>query len=205
MRGFFNAENGLWQIFGFIADIVVLSLLWTVFSIPLITAGAASCALYDTVAACFRRKEQDYLRRFFRTFRREFRNSLLPTLLWGGVILGAFLLFRAAVNSVSGGIAIFVTAAGIAGMILLLGIAGWVFPLLSRFTLDFPSLCGNAVRLALGHVLATFAIGAAAVLSIWLTLRFALLPLFVLPALQALFASVFLEPVFHSYETSSQE
>ena len=52
----------IWQVFGWIGDVVVLSLLWTVCSVPLITVGAASAALYDSVAACFVRQETDYLR-----------------------------------------------------------------------------------------------------------------------------------------------
>ena len=41
MRRFFNPESVLWQIFGFIGDVVILSMLWTVCSAPLITVGAA--------------------------------------------------------------------------------------------------------------------------------------------------------------------
>ena len=80
------------------------------------------------------------------------------------------------------------------------GICCWVFPLLSRFTLDFNSLCRNSVRLALGHVPATLALGLGAMVCLWLTLRFAFLPLFLLPALFALYISLFLEPVFRQYE-----
>ena len=35
---------------------------------------------------------------------------------------------------------------------------------------------------------------------LWLVLRFAFLPLFLLPALFALYLSLFLEPVFRQYE-----
>ena len=54
MRKLFNSEHPLWLIFGFVGDIVVLSLLWTVCSAPILTLGAASAALYDAVVADFR-------------------------------------------------------------------------------------------------------------------------------------------------------
>ena len=102
MKGFFNGESPLWQIFGFIGDAVVLSLLWTVCSVPVVTAGAAAAALYDTVTACFRRHEQDYLRRFFRTLKRELRSSLLPTLLWGLLLAGLYWGWHQVAGGLSG-------------------------------------------------------------------------------------------------------
>ncbi len=194
-RGFFNPESGLWQVLGWIGDLVVLSLLWTVCSAPLLTSGAAAAALYDAVVHGFRRGEPDTLRRFLSTFRRELKSGLLPSLLWTALLLGVFLLFRAALAA---GTAAAVSAAVLA--LLVFGVACWVFPLLSRFTLDFRTLNGNALRLALGHAPATFALGLGGVGSVLLTLRLALLPLFILPALFALYVSLFLEPVFRRYE-----
>ena len=50
MRSLFNPESFLWKPFGYIGDLVVLSLLW-VCSIPVVTLGASSAALYDDGAA----------------------------------------------------------------------------------------------------------------------------------------------------------
>ena len=203
MRGFFNAENGLWQIFGFIGDAVVLSLLWTVCSAPVITAGAATAALYDTVVACFRRHEQDYLRRFFRTLKRELVGSLLPTVLWAALLALLYMGYRriAAGLSGSGGVLL---ASGMLFLLLIpLGICGWVFPILSRFTLDFKSLQINAVRVGLGYLPRTLLIAALIAVSVWLTLRLQLLPLFFLPAIVALLDTYLMEPVFRKYEGDS--
>ena len=203
MRSFFNAENGLWQIFGFIGDAVVLSLLWTVCSAPVITAGAATAALYDTVNACFRRHEQDYLRRFFRTLKRELVGSLLPTVLWAALLALLYMGYRriAAGLSGSGGVLL---ASGMLFLLLIpLGICGWVFPMLSRFTLDFKSLQVNAVRVGLGYLPRTLLIAALIAVSVWLTLRLQLLPLFFLPAIVALLDTYLMEPVFRKYEGQS--
>ncbi|MBQ5978046.1 MAG: DUF624 domain-containing protein [Oscillospiraceae bacterium] len=177
-----------------------MSMLWTVCSAPLISVGAASCALYDAVVADFRRHEQDYLRRFFRTLKQEFLSSLLPTLLWAAILAALWWALR-----VTAGGSLWITAAGLGVYLLPLGIVCWVFPLLSRFTLDFKTLNGNAVRLALGHAPSTFAVALGCAAAVWFTLRLALLPLFCLPALLALYASVFFEPVFRQYESSNEE
>ncbi|MBQ6397533.1 MAG: DUF624 domain-containing protein [Oscillospiraceae bacterium] len=177
-----------------------MSMLWTVCSAPLITVGAASCALYDAVVADFRRREQDYLRRFFRTLKRELLSSLLPTLLWAAILAALWWALRAAAGD-----SLWITAVGLGVYLFPLGIACWVFPLLSRFTLNFKTLNGNAVRLALGHAPSTYAVALGCAAAVWLTLRLALLPLFFFPALLALYASVFLEPVFRQYESSTEE
>ena len=204
MRRLFNAENGLWQVLGWIGDLVVLSLLWTLCSIPMITAGASTAALYDAVVRDFHRGETAYLRRFFTVFRRELKDSLLPTLFWTAVLWGLFRLLRLFTGTAAGDAA----AAAAWGMLVLLmipvGMACWTFPVLSRFTLSFPMLLGNSVRLAMGNLPRTLAIGAASFGAVWLTLRLAFLPLFLLPALLALFWSWLLEPVFRHYEDGGE-
>ena len=42
---FFNPDNWLWRGFGRLADFFILSILWLVCSIPVVTIGAASIAL----------------------------------------------------------------------------------------------------------------------------------------------------------------
>ena len=200
MNRFFNPENGLWVVLGWLGDLLILSMLWTVCSVPLVTAGAASAALYDAAVWGFRRGKQDTLPRFFRTLRREFKNALLPTLLWGALL--AALLW--AHHRLTAGLTLAGQALLLVPVLLVLGAVCWVFPLLSRFTLDFKTLSGNAVRLALGHAPATLVLGLAAMGCLWLTLRLSFLPLFLLPALFALVVSLFLEPVFRQYESPEE-
>ena len=44
MRQLFNPESLVWKPLGYLGDLVMLSLLWTVFSIPVVTLGPASAA-----------------------------------------------------------------------------------------------------------------------------------------------------------------
>ena len=57
VRRFFNSETGIWRFFGWVGDIVMLSLLWVLCSVPLVTMGAASTALYDAAVHVMRRKD----------------------------------------------------------------------------------------------------------------------------------------------------
>ena len=89
MKNLFNPESLIWKPLGYLGDLVMLSLLWTVFSIPVVTLGPASAALYDTAVHSIRRKEDTVLTRFFSTFKREVKQGVLSTL----IVLAAFAVF----------------------------------------------------------------------------------------------------------------
>ena len=72
----------------------MLSLLWVLCSVPLVTMGAASTALYDAAVHVMRRKDDAVFSRFFGTFRRELKTACLTTLLWGAVACLFVLLYR---------------------------------------------------------------------------------------------------------------
>ena len=204
-RSFFNPEGLVWKPLGYVGETVLLSLLWGVCSIPLVTAGPASAALYDCTVHSLRRGEGEPFSRFWRTFRAELKTGLLSTLLWGAVLAALFflraLLMRRLGYAGAGG------AVGMATLIVLLvptGIACWVFPLLSRFTFSFGALNATAVRLALGHILRTFALAVLALLGAELCLRYTT-PLIFTPGLVALLWSFLLEPVFGKYTDKEAE
>lgn len=76
----FNPENTFWKMLTKISDMMGLSICWLICSLPLITAGAATAALYDAVVHCIRGNETIPFTYFFRGLKRNFAASLLPTL-----------------------------------------------------------------------------------------------------------------------------
>lgn len=199
-RNYFNPEGLVWKPLGALGDLVMLSLLWGLCSIPLVTIGPATAALYDCTAHCVRRGEDGLFSRFKRTFLSELKTGLLSTLLWAAV-LGALYLLRALLMRRLG----YAGTGGVVGMATLVvllvpaGMACWVFPLLSRFTFAFAALNRTAVQLALGNILRTLALALLTLLAAELCLRFTS-PLIVLPGVTALLWTYLLEPVFARYE-----
>ena len=198
-RRFFDPEGLVWKPLGYVGEIVLLSLLWGVCSIPLVTVGPATAALYDCTVHSIRRGEGEPFSRFWRTFRAELKTGVLTTLLWAAV-LGLLFFLRARLTARLG----YAGAGGVVGMAALVvlliptGMACWVFPLLSRFTFSFGPLNATALRLALGHILRTLAMAALALLGAELCLRYTS-PLIFLPGLVALLWSYLIEPVFARY------
>ena len=198
-RRFFDPTNSYWSWLGKLTDILALSLLWTFLCLPLFTIGAATAALYDSVAHCVRGNEPQPYARFFRTFRAEFKLAALTTLLWGvflGVALaGHRILFAAALAQPS------MTVPAIAyeiALILPIGAACWLFPLLSRFTVSLRGLSITALQFTFAHLPSTVALVLLLLGSVILCQRFPVL-LLVIPCVTAWLFSLFVERAFQKH------
>ena len=185
-------------------ELIGLNLLWTACCLPVVTAGAATCALHFVLSPQ-RNPDEGAMRCFFRSFRRNFRQA---TLLWLLVlVLGALLMLCLRIVSFwtgwmrTAGIVFFCVPA-----LFLLILAGYGFPLLARFELSFRHLAEDALLLGLAHFPRTVGVIGLNLLPavLWYVLPSPLLcVLFVwLPvgfALAALWAEKLLEPVFAPY------
>lgn len=85
---FFSYESKFSQMMIKLSYSCWLNLLWLICSIPVFTLGAATTALYDVSLKIVRDEETSITRQFFRSFRRNFRQS---TVLWL-ILLAAGLL-----------------------------------------------------------------------------------------------------------------
>ena len=198
-RNIFNPDSPLMITMAQITDCIFLSLLWILCCFPVITLGASSAALYDSVYRAYRQGEKNSWGRFFKVFRSNFKASLLPALLF---ILLFALLVRAMVSAWNAAVyaqiswILFAALALVA--ILALGILGLIFPVLSRFENSFPGLLKNTLFLAMANLPRTLVLGIIYALSIGLCLRF-VFPLFFLPALMSLISTLLIEPMFRPF------
>ena len=91
MRKLFNVDNPIMRVLTKIFDLMALSVFWIVFSIPIVTMGAASSALYSAVYRHVRLGEGYLWKSFWEPFKRDFKRSTLAWLPLLGMIL--FLVF----------------------------------------------------------------------------------------------------------------
>jgi len=75
MRRFLNIDNPVMRGLGRVADCLILSVLWLVFSLPVVTLGAASTALYTTVYRYIRRGEGYLWQTFWTAFKECFKRA----------------------------------------------------------------------------------------------------------------------------------
>lgn len=150
----FNADAPFWRGFTRVMDLFGLSLCWLLCSLPLVTLGASTTALYDAVYHGVRRGESGDYVRFFTTFRRELKTAFLVTLPMLALTVVFLLLYRAAyVMMLSGsqvGGALFYTYR----LLFCIPLAAWLFScaLLSRFTFTPGGLIRTAFQLVFAHL-----------------------------------------------------
>lgn len=196
MRWIFDIENPVMCYIIKIFDCMCLSVLWLVCSVPVVTAGAASAALYQTVYRYIRREEGTMLRTFFRAFRENWKRSTLVwlVLLAAGMLLGVdALVFRT--QALQG-----LMPGNLYWLILVL-LCVWItwlvyaFAYCARFHGGVVDALRGSALLMLLHPLravTVFLPTAAGILLVWMAPGF--FP--VVPAAIALICGITLEPVF---------
>lgn len=199
MNGFFNPENFVWRFFGKIFDLFGLSCMWLLCSMPIVTVGTASIALYDTAAHCLRGSETNLAKRFFRTFKQELIPGILMTILWSAIAMvfwfGYQIVFQ--MGQADSSVAIFAVVYYFS-LLIPVGILCWVITVESRFVYKFFQLHKMALYFTFAHLPTTVALIAMALVAVELCLDFPFLVIFV-PGILVYFQSWFVERVFKKY------
>ena len=200
----FDPENLLFRELSHMVDVVGLSLLWLLLCLPVVTIGPATAALYHTAVKGLRRDDPDTFRRFLRSFRENWKQGVLVTLL----CIPPVLLLKLGLDVMTAnagtpqGMAMLCVYTAV--LLLPLGLLSWLFPLLGRFRFATGQLFATALRLTLAHLPTAML---AAVLNTAAVVLMGLLvwPVLALPMLTALVVSFPLEKVFARYMTEPEE
>lgn len=201
MGNLFNPDAFLWRWCSRILDIMILSIFWLVCSIPVVTGGAASTALYDAAVHGIRREEHGAYARFFRTFRRELKTAVPAAVLWGAALAALLLMGRQIGVTIQEPVPVLAsTAVLVLLMFLVLAMLSWMFPLLSRFTFNFAGLNRTAWQFTLAHLPSSAVLVAILCGGVWLSWKF-LFPMFFVPCTVSLLQSFLVEKAFRKHTT----
>ena len=75
MAKIFDLDNPVWRFMGKVFDMMVLTVLWVVTSLPVVTIGASTTALYYVGMKLARDEEGYIIKDFFRSFKENFRQA----------------------------------------------------------------------------------------------------------------------------------
>lgn len=202
--GIFNPEHGVYRLTEKIADLVILSVFWLVCSIPLVTLGPATAALYNAVVRCILGNERNSWAVFFRTFQTNFKVGALTSLvvLPAAVVLVVLheVLYQMALTDHVGYMLFFAYRVF---LLLPIGFLCYLFPVLSRFTFQVNGLLANCGKLAIAHLPSTVLM---ALIAFAALIVCSCLPVLVmlLPALVACLHACLLERIFRPYIKEQQ-
>lgn len=131
MDRFFDLDNPLWSFLGKITDVLMLSLLWILCSLPIITIGASTTALYYCTLKLSVDKEGYLMKSFFKSFKDNFKQSTFAwlILLFAGAILYFDLFWSLSTGGTMGNSMLLVFGVT---LILYVMVLTYVFPLIAR-------------------------------------------------------------------------
>lgn len=201
MGRLFSIDNPFWQLINRLLHIMLLNLLWFVCSIPLVTMGAATTAVYSVTLKMARNQEGYTTRSFFKAFRENFRQA---TVIWlillvAGAVIGADLFVYLRASSVSP-LGMVLMTAFFAAAALFMFESVYVFALQAYFDNTIKRTMGNALIMAIRHLPSSIIMTAAGVLLA--VLGFLVFPPVFLggQALLAWINSFFLVRIFDRYQ-----
>jgi uncharacterized membrane protein YesL len=152
MGGIFHPDSKLMRLLTFVTNLVCLNLLWIVSCIPIITAGAATTAMYSVLFSYLTQKEDAVLKPFLRAFRDNFRRVtpawLLHILVAAVLIAGVFYMTLGVpiLVKVIFGLALFFYAAA----------SSYCYPLFARYDATRRETLFNSFALTFRHLFNSF-------------------------------------------------
>ena len=158
---FFSYESRFSQLLLKLCYACYLNLLWFVCSIPIVTIGASTTALYYASLKVVRDEDSHVAALFFRSFRQNFKQAtvLWLILLGAGLFLGAdgYILYHLRLSS-NGTMAVMWTlilAVVIAAAVVYVIVLEYVFPLLASVANTNKAMLKNAFLIGTHYLFAT--------------------------------------------------
>lgn len=196
LEAIFNPENAVFCFINKIIDLVVLSLVWALCCVPIITIGPACAALYYAVVKSVRRQRSYAVKEFFRAFRENMKKGIavhLVLVLFGVMMFVTDIpLVLTFLDTGKAGNTFFLVLFAVKAAVYL-GMVCWLYPLMSRFEEGIFKLAEAALYLLIRYlpstVLSIAVLMAAMVLILWEPLLLA-----AVPGLAVLLISLVTEP-----------
>jgi len=182
-----------------IVDCAILSIIWLFFSIPIITFGASTSALYYAVNKVIRHNRSHVWREFWRSFKANFKQSTIVwiLLLVFACVLGIDCSFL--YNMIKAGtVASWILAPFVVTALLVVMWGIYAFAYIARFQAGLKIIMKNSAFFVIRHLLRTVLIAVVFAVSVVI---FILLPItiFILPTLSMFLMAVILESIFEKY------
>lgn len=149
MGNIFRWDSPVMQKIAMAGNLVILNILWLVCSLPIVTAGAATTAMYYVIFQYQTNEEDTVLRPFFRAFVKNFK---LSTILWLSILIVAAILivdvlymFICGTPTLMGILIIIVCA-------IFMMVQSHLLPQLARFETKLKPVVKNALLLTVLHM-----------------------------------------------------
>ncbi len=150
MRSFFDTDKPVWRFFTKLFCMIELNLLWLVCSLPIVTIGASTTALYYTMLKVVGGEDYGLTKIFFRSFKENLKQGIILGLiaLAAGVLVAFDLHFYViAPGKITSVFQVFQLVL----VLLYLMVVTWLFPVAAKFENTTLNLLQSAFFLSIRH------------------------------------------------------
>ena len=151
MKKFFDADGSVMRALTRLADLAILNVLWMLCCIPIITAGAATTAMFYLTLKMIKDEETYIFRSYVKAFKNNFKQS---TIVWLILLVVVLVLGTDAYimgnwdNSLRYPMHTLVVGAGL--VVLFIGL--YIFALIAKFENTVPEHFKNALLMSVRHL-----------------------------------------------------
>lgn len=200
MGNLFNLDNGFFSFMGKVWDMILLSIMWVLCCIPIITIGPATTAMYYAIVKVIRRERGYVTKEFFHSFKDNLKLGMISAAMF---LVAAWILYvdftyataKQAEGSKYGDfmVAGFIAIATIIVMVLI-----FIYPILSRFTLNLKGLFKTSFIIAMKHFPTSLLL--VVIIAVFGFAVYLIYPaIFLAPALCCFICSFLIERIFKKY------
>ena len=201
MKGIFNYDGWLMQALSKVADIIIIGLLWLVFSLPIITIGASTTALYYTVHKVLRKGTGTVWSAFWKAFKSGWKQStvLFVVVVIVGVAISLSLYYGYVMYLAGALEKLFIIFLCVLDVLALAWLS-YLLPYASRFNARTGEILKNCAIIAFANIVPSIGVVAVWLITWFLALNIPIM-LLIMPVIGTWVTSCILEKVFRKYMT----
>lgn len=180
-----------------IIDVAYVSILWLIFSIPVVTIGASTTAMYYTVTKVIRHNRGYIFREFWHGFKSNFKQSTIIWLIYL-LIMTILCIDLRIMRYFDNNVTYMLQYTFIVAMIVMTVILLYALAYTARFVQNVKYILINSALMSLRHLPKTILLAAVTILA-GISVYFIGFAFFLAPAVAAVVDSIILESIFVHY------
>lgn len=151
--GIFRIDGPLYKIGNILYYLLISNFLWVIFSLPIVTAGASTTALFYVMGRIVRDDDVSVLKNFWNSFKANFKQAVLVWI----ILLFVYIILYTNITYVHllGNISKYILPVQIAILIELVIITIYIFPILSRYNMTTSNLLKTSFYMGNKHLVTT--------------------------------------------------
>jgi len=166
--GLFNTESGFSKFMGRAIDVLCLNVLWLIFSLPIITIGASTCAAFS-VSLKMVDDEEGYIgRMFIKAFKDNFKQGTIMWLITAPCIYLSYLIWQFIIKGED--VNFIIIAGAIIFTFIVICSNLYTYALIARYENSLKNMIRNSIGISMRYFIKTIVL--TAVLAIEIILIF---------------------------------